>query len=415
MNLIKIFQYKGIARDRLLTLVLKKYHLLEENILLSNLSQIKLFEQLIYFYAIYNNEIDLKKLSEFYFLNKDYYFPNKQEQTYISIVLRWETEVGNKLIEKIKQLRNINGKQITWEYNDEEYNLSKWNSLFDSHRYMSFISMFNFKNPNLSEYTENYLNLDFISLNKLAANQFYELENLSLNNIKICKSYFVWPKISNVIMKTLCLKESAVLGIDFQNIKFINKISLKQSNLVQGSLILPDDPQNNVKVSFKKPSLLGLIKDIFSKKELLFQDLTLTSGHTLDSKELYEFYNWYTYYVVNIRGYNKFSSLLELIFTRYFSSYMYIFLSSIFVIIIFAFTMYLSNKNNTIFFLSDKIHNNDFFAYLYFSLANFTTLGFGEIVPLQKISYFIVSTEVFIGYVMLGLFLAIVSKRHLKY
>jgi len=54
---------------------------------------------------------------------------------------------------------------------------------------------------------------------------------------------------------------------------------------------------------------------------------------------------------------------------------------------------------------------NNFLNSLYFSFVTFTTLGFGDISPISSIAKFLVILEVFIGYLMLGLLVAIISKK----
>ena len=46
-----------------------------------------------------------------------------------------------------------------------------------------------------------------------------------------------------------------------------------------------------------------------------------------------------------------------------------------------------------------------------FSFITFTTLGFTDISPISSIAKFLVILEVFIGYLMLGLLVAIISKK----
>lgn len=51
------------------------------------------------------------------------------------------------------------------------------------------------------------------------------------------------------------------------------------------------------------------------------------------------------------------------------------------------------------------------FESMYFSVVTFVTLGYGDIVPATHLAMAIVVLEVVIGYVMLGLLVAIISKR----
>lgn len=54
---------------------------------------------------------------------------------------------------------------------------------------------------------------------------------------------------------------------------------------------------------------------------------------------------------------------------------------------------------------------NTGFTYYYYSIVTFTTLGFGDIVPVDLFGEIIVSVEVIIGYIMLGGLLSILSDK----
>ena len=53
----------------------------------------------------------------------------------------------------------------------------------------------------------------------------------------------------------------------------------------------------------------------------------------------------------------------------------------------------------------------DFWAYLYHSIVTFTTLGFGDIVPLTNRTRLAVGAEVVLGYVMLGGLISIFANK----
>ena len=53
----------------------------------------------------------------------------------------------------------------------------------------------------------------------------------------------------------------------------------------------------------------------------------------------------------------------------------------------------------------------DFWSYLYYSVVTFTTLGFGDIVPITNIARIAVGTEVILGYVMLGGLISIFANK----
>lgn len=55
--------------------------------------------------------------------------------------------------------------------------------------------------------------------------------------------------------------------------------------------------------------------------------------------------------------------------------------------------------------------NPDFWSYLYYSIVTFTTLGFGDIVPLSNLGRLVVGIEVFLGYLMLGGLISIFANK----
>ncbi len=63
--------------------------------------------------------------------------------------------------------------------------------------------------------------------------------------------------------------------------------------------------------------------------------------------------------------------------------------------------------------LADKIkpHEPDFLTYVYYSIVTFTTLGFGDIIPLDNKARVAVWSEVVLGYIMLAVLLTIVGNR----
>jgi hypothetical protein len=46
-----------------------------------------------------------------------------------------------------------------------------------------------------------------------------------------------------------------------------------------------------------------------------------------------------------------------------------------------------------------------------FSIVTYTTLGFGDVVPITVLGEIVVSTEVILGYLTLGLLLAVLSDK----
>ena len=51
------------------------------------------------------------------------------------------------------------------------------------------------------------------------------------------------------------------------------------------------------------------------------------------------------------------------------------------------------------------------FTTLYYSVVTFTTLGFGDVTPLTRLSATIVMIEVVVGYLMLGILISILATK----
>ena len=418
--LSRFVEYKWTERKKLLKLLLSKYSINDDNkLILSSKTQINLFNELIYHYFVCHQEISLKSLAEFYFINKDYYFKDQIEQSLLSVVLRWETDIGVALIkEVIENNRTVDGKKLTWIVENKTFNLHKWHSLYSEvisyilQKELAFRDLYNF------DYIDNYLNLDFIPFQKLAGNNWNTLENLSLNNAKICESFLIFPDVEKIVFDKLHIYKSRIMGINFKNAVYANNIILEESSLIQSSLISPRDQKNNIDINFKKLGFCTLVKSFFtkSKKKILFEDLELTSGTSIKSKELYDYYNWYSYYVKNDRKKNRLSSFADLLITKYYTSVWNILISTILFIFLYALAMYLlDGLAQGLYFKFNEPIKREFLSFLYLSMTNFTTLGFGEVIAIHWSSYLIVALEVFTGYYMLAMLVAVASKREMKY
>jgi len=60
---------------------------------------------------------------------------------------------------------------------------------------------------------------------------------------------------------------------------------------------------------------------------------------------------------------------------------------------------------------ADYIDGSGIFDYFYFSLVTFTTLGYGDIVPVTIPEKLVVGAEVLSGFVMLGIFINLIQRR----
>jgi len=59
----------------------------------------------------------------------------------------------------------------------------------------------------------------------------------------------------------------------------------------------------------------------------------------------------------------------------------------------------------------ELLRDDNFITYLYFSVVTFTTLGFGDVIPLNHISEIWLMVEVIFGYIMLGGLISIFANK----
>jgi hypothetical protein len=61
--------------------------------------------------------------------------------------------------------------------------------------------------------------------------------------------------------------------------------------------------------------------------------------------------------------------------------------------------------------ITELIKAGNFFPFFYYSVVTFTTLGFGDITPINSLAMFVVICEVVIGFIMLGLLISILANK----
>ena len=82
------------------------------------------------------------------------------------------------------------------------------------------------------------------------------------------------------------------------------------------------------------------------------------------------------------------------------------------IAMIFAFVYWRFFGCESITFGPDKLVGQpNFWGYLYYSVVTFTTLGFGDIIPLTNPARLVVGIEVVFGYVMLGGLISIFANK----
>jgi hypothetical protein len=88
------------------------------------------------------------------------------------------------------------------------------------------------------------------------------------------------------------------------------------------------------------------------------------------------------------------------------------FFMSIFSIIFFFALLFFSLSDKGLYYSGASSYVDLFFKCLYWSFVTFSTLGYGDITPASTFTKMLASVEAFIGLIMIGIFLDLITKYH---
>jgi len=132
-------------------------------------------------------------------------------------------------------------------------------------------------------------------------------------------------------------------------------------------------------------------------KEIIFEEKMKYRQHKYFSQHNYK--SWFAYFMFQI------TSLYGNSMGRWF-------FTSIFTVGMFALVFFLIDEFTSI---TERIVNitttGHIYDYFYYSIVTFTTLGYGDILPITVLQKVFVSFEVVIGYFMLGMLMNLIGKK----
>ena len=129
-----------------------------------------------------------------------------------------------------------------------------------------------------------------------------------------------------------------------------------------------------------------------------------------DSKILRQYIDWFQYVFSNLASLrsqsikNQVFFSLALVTTKAWSSYVSLAVTGLMINLVFA-LMFYSNHSNF------NGLNKNYFSAFYYSVVTFTTLGYGDITPQGGWAQLLVIMEVVLGYVTLGVFVYLLSRK----
>lgn len=107
-------------------------------------------------------------------------------------------------------------------------------------------------------------------------------------------------------------------------------------------------------------------------------------------------FKWFEYFVLKVT-------------CRYGNSFARWGFTGIFFVCFFATMYYLFDLNHEM--ISGMKDGGHWYDYLYYSMVTFTTLGYGDVLPVYWPQKLFAAMEVFLGYIQLGLFLTLIQKK----
>lgn len=333
------------------------------------------------------------------------------------LIIRWHSDLGCECKKQIvnfindiqeRSLNSTNGystyvnidlNQFKFEYNKREYTLNDVVTSFNTSSRIFY--MHDFRGIDLSG-IELY--------NCIIKDCFFANANFSKARLK-------QVKFLNCIFSGVKFDYSELVSVEYDDKTRFGDISVKNTffNAIDFSGF--SDLKN-----IKEPSYFFLIKEslksIFGiknsqimsqKKHSVFSMITTENNIEKRNVELISYVDWFQYVTTNIMNirnlsyFEKIRFLLALIATKYWKSGSVLFIFSIIVNMIYSFIYYNLSDN-----FSPKLEGIT--DCIYFSIGTFAS-GFGGITPISGINKVIVTTEVMIGYTILGAFIFLLSKK----
>lgn len=381
-------------------------------------------------YDVFDEVVRLLKNQPSYNLQKnicDYWFDNRTELSKIvddehplysrtfDLLIRWHSELGTECNRKIIEF--INGKLIKKIENGIKY-LNSHNTVID---FNEFSFTYKNENYNLKKVVDSFntskvpglhdlrgINLSHIDLVDCEVNNcFFAYTNFSHSNIQ-------QVKFSNCIFTFANFDYARFVSVRYDDETSFNSISVKNSDIVGVDLRNFSNLKN-----IKEPSYFFLMKELIkcglgmknslNKKNTVFSGVVTERNIDKGNIELVSYIDWFQYVIKNIRNirdlslFEKIKFSLALATTKYWNSGIVLFNISIIINGLYTLIYYVLRDQ-----FDAKLEG--IIDCIYFSISTFTS-GFGDRSPISNISKLAVTTEVFIGYTILGAFIFLLSKK----
>jgi len=376
------------------------------------------FDQDIYNYWSENN-IRLKE---------KIYGPNVHNDE-IDLKIRWESPMGKACKIAIIEHVNISVEETKAE-NDrickEQPDLFLRQIRFSKIDFSSFNFSFNNKLYSLSDFAKCF------STSQIRPQD--DLRGIDMSSVRLYNCNFINCCFSGSNFSDSYIHQAQLINTDFSNTYFQNADLSSINNDEYSTFHLSNfenahvhlfyvSDRNLSNIKFTKISYFNLIifffKSLYKSNYYVSSDKNMWTNFTVNTnnlsspsnKEIKDYIDWYQGVISIIYGVKnqsigkKINVFLEIVATKYWSSYKALGFFSLCLNSLFSLIIYLGHSS------FNNLSKVTYLKAFYYSIVTFTTLGYGDIYPIDSLGYVLVIIIVFSGYVTLGLFLFLLSKR----
>lgn len=389
-----------------------------------------------------------ENISDFWFANKAKLMPKiygkGRHDGRFGKQVRWKSEIGivcresiidyiNQKIEnhKTKRFNEYAPFEFEKQLSDKKYKHQIPTSLSDLFVEIDFKDFsFKYRNDTLTiddfEYhfpgeQSNYVDLTGIDLSGIRLENCV-FRNTSFSCVNFNNSYLFQVTFENCNLG-YCTFRNAQLSSIRLNRTLING-DFKYASL---NAIIPfNDKTIHVPFDIKKISYISLltlsIRSLNSKKIISFKRKRHTHFTAVDTKEIESdhlieiknYIDWYQKALDKSRApvrntfRKRFNYFLSVLFTKDWTSFSVLATWYLIINLIFSALIYFGSCH---FKSSDGIFNPDIFQAFYHSIVTFSILGFGDLTPIDSIGRLLIICEAIFGYIILGLFIFLLSRK----
>lgn len=367
---------------------------------------------------------ETENISDFWFENKKSISKNifkiSGEEEALSLKIRWMSDLGKVCQQEVYNY--INNKQLNQK--------RIMGNLFGQIDFNDFSFLYNNEKYDLKRFGLSYETSHIANVNDLRG---INLDGITINLCEIKNCFFALSSFKGANFQQNRLINSNLNSSDFSNSRFIGIIIDKKSKIgninFKGALVnaidFKDESVGESIFPFSKISYFRFVKHTLYKlcnpykkinygkpRETIFLSTNTTGIKNTKLARLKHYIDWYqNYYTIlenfkNVSIIKRVAILISAIFTKHWSSLGALAFNALLVNVIFGILIYFMRSS----FGSENL-SLDLMDSFYLSVVTFSSLGFGDVVPINWIGQLIVIINVILGYIVLDIFVYLLTNK----